>query len=153
MSKKGQNRADAAALADEMRRQGCVGSRVDQLHRQVSRRYEQALRPTGLSLPQLEILSALMSWGEPARPADVADALSIERSTMSRNLALMEQRGLVTAKTTSPTGRLMTVTISAAGIHALASARTAWRSAQSSVLATLGKDTPAILASWISQLR
>ena len=142
---------DALSLATEMQ-QGCLGVRAGRLHRLISRRFEQALRPLGLSLPQMEVLSALTLWGEPAKPADLADVLSIERSTMSRNLSLMQARGLVEATDTSPTGRSMAVTVTAEGTRALSRAHQSWKDTQASLVAQVGADTPAVLSGWIDQL-
>ena len=94
----------AKRLASAMR-QECLGVRVSRMHRLVSRAFEIALRPVGVSLPQLEVLSALTSVAGPIKPTDLADLLLIDRSTMSRNLALLESKGWVAKTETSPTGR------------------------------------------------
>src|SRR6478735_2985511 len=101
-----QQRADA--LAAQMGAE-CVGVRVSRLHRTIARRFEQALRPLGLSLPQLEVLAHLTAIGSPLAPRVLADWLGVERSTMSRNLATLERDGLVSTVDRSPTGRSMRV--------------------------------------------
>lgn len=90
--------------------QECLGTRVSRLHRVVARRYDQALRPLGLSIAQMEILSYLVLDDAPARPAELAGMLLAERSTVSRNLAALQERGWVATSTTSATGRSMAVT-------------------------------------------
>src|SRR5215813_4049967 len=90
----------AAAMAE-----GCVATRISRLHRLVARRFEQALRPLGVTLPQLEVLAALTIVGRPVRPTDLADLLAVERSTMSRNLAVLEGAGWIATAQRSPTGR------------------------------------------------
>src|SRR5260370_42168742 len=85
----------------------CLGLRVSRLHRVVARVYEQALQTAGLSLPQMEILTVLIGATGPVRPAALAASLMLERSTVSRNLALMQKRGWGPVTETSPTGRAM----------------------------------------------
>ena len=110
------------------------------------------LRPLGLSLPQLEILSTLTGVGRPLTPSGVADLLGVERSTMSRNLAVLHERGWVRATETSPSGRSRAVTISDSGTAVLAAADQAWTQAQSALVECLGADAPAILDSWLMSL-
>jgi DNA-binding MarR family transcriptional regulator len=139
----------AQTLAEEMQA-NCLGVRVGRLHRIVARRFDQALRPLGLSLSQMEILSGLTIMGRPARPAYIADKLGVERSTMSRNLALMEAKDLIATVETSPKGRSMTVTITDHGTSTLAHATAAWRAAQADLIDHLGPQAPSILDAWVA---
>lgn len=145
-----QNNA-AGDLAREIRA-GCVGMRVGRLHRIVARRFDQSLRPLGLTLPQLEALSALTLTGHPVRPGALADYLAVERLTMSRNLAVLEDRGWARTAGRSPTGRSMTFEITGPGTEILARAGAAWREAQAAVTALLGADAPARLDTWLDIL-
>ena len=138
----------AQALAQEMR-VSCLWVRVGRLHRLVTRSFDQALRPLGLTISQMEILSGLTLMGGPVSPAYIADALGVERSTMSRNLTLMHTKGLITNAETSPAGRSMTVTITPHGTATLADAYTAWNSAQTELITQLGADAPSTLDTWM----
>jgi DNA-binding MarR family transcriptional regulator len=140
--------AIAGDLAEEVRG-ACLGMRVGRLHRIIARVYEQALQMVGLSLPQMEILTELISATGPVRPAALAARLMLERSTVSRNLALMQKRGWVTVAETSPTGRAMSVTVSDTGAAAFTSASTAWRSAQTNAATMLGPAAASILDQWL----
>jgi DNA-binding MarR family transcriptional regulator len=128
----------------------CLGVRIGRLHRVVARRFDQALRPLGLTLPQLEVLGVLMLRG-PLKPTAVADALVVERSTISRNLALMRQRGWV-AIDPSPSGRAASAAITKQGIEVLAQAKVAWGEAQSCVVGKLGSEAPATIDRWLDAL-
>src|SRR5262245_36790863 len=131
----------ATGFAAEMA-QHCVSSRIGRLHRIVARRFELALAPFGVTPPQLEILAALTVADHAVSPSDLAQLLAVERSTMSRNLALMRERGLIATADRSPTGRVMTVAITDAKRATFAEARGAWRSAQDSVIAAVGDAAP-----------
>lgn len=78
-----------------------------------------------------------------------AHQLPLERSTISRNLALMQNRGWVAVTETSATGRAMSVTITDAGITAFTSAGTAWRRAQADAASMLGPDAAPMLDQWL----
>lgn len=107
-------------MADDMRAD-FLGVRIAWVHRLVTRVFEQALRPTGLTLPQLELLSTLTIVSRPIKPNELAEFTAVERSTTSRNLAVPQAKGWVTATDVSPTGRAMaiTITITAAGSGSL----------------------------------
>jgi DNA-binding MarR family transcriptional regulator len=142
-------RQEAEELALAMR-EGCLGVRIGRLHRVVARRFDQALRPLGLSLPQLEVLGVLMLRG-PLKPSAVAEALGVERSTISRNLSLMAQRGWVELEFL-PSGRSTSATLTHQGIETLAQARTAWAAAQSDVLSLVGAGSAATIDNWLEAL-
>ena|SRR6185436_14244282 len=141
----------AGLLATEMATQ-CVGVRVSRLHRLIARRFEQALRPVGLSLPQLEVLASLTAIGSAVAPRVLADALGVERSTMSRNLATLERDRLVTTVEQSPTGRSMKVAITDQGRRALGAAEASWRTVHDELREALGGDVASVVDAWLEQL-
>jgi DNA-binding MarR family transcriptional regulator len=141
----------AADVALRMR-ESCLGSRVGRLHRIIGRHFDEALRPLGLSLSQMEILSALTLIGGPVKPSVVAEILVVERSTMSRNLTLLEQRGLVETTDHSASGRSLAVAITGQGTSALADAQSAWTKAQAALVDVLGDQVPATLDQWLDHL-
>lgn len=143
--------ARAGELAAAMQA-GCLGVRVGRLQRLVAREFDQQLRPLGLSLPQMEVLSALVLSVAPVKPSDLAGWLAVDRSTMSRNLTLLEQRELVKTSETSPTGRSLRVEITPAGTDALAEAEGAWSTAQQAVRDIVGDDAASILDTWLANL-
>jgi DNA-binding MarR family transcriptional regulator len=143
--------AAARDLAAAMR-EDCLGARVSRLHRLVARAYEQQLQASGITLPQIEILSYLMNAANPVRPTALAAELMVERSTLSRNLALMRAKGWITGVTTSPTGRTVSVTITSPGIDILANAASDWRRSQAQIETALGPAARSTLDHWIDSL-
>ena len=97
----------------------------------------------------MEILTVLITAAGPVRPAALATKLMADRSTVSRNLALMQKRGWVNVAEISPTGRAMSVTITGTGVAAFTSASTAWRSAQTSAARMLGPAATSVLDQWL----
>jgi hypothetical protein len=64
----------------------CMASRVRRLERLLTRIYDDAIRPHGLTGSQLELLVALQLIGKTTAAA-VGRRLELEKSTVSRNLA------------------------------------------------------------------
>lgn len=63
--------------------------------RAVTRRADRKLRPFGVTATQFNILAALQKRA--ARSVtEMADTLAMERTTLSRNLDLVERKGLIT---------------------------------------------------------
>ncbi len=70
----------------------CLAGRARLISRAVSGIYEDALRPHGITTAQMGILAAVTALGQP-RSSDVARALCLEKSTLSRNLDRMIDHG------------------------------------------------------------
>ncbi len=100
----------------------------------------------------MEILSALTIMERPVKPAYLAHKLSVERSTMSRNLSLMEAKGLVATTESSASGRSLAVAITQLGSKTLVRAGAAWAEAQGEVNARIGAEAAAVIDAWIAEL-
>jgi DNA-binding MarR family transcriptional regulator len=121
-------------LAATMRRD-CVAMRVRQLNRRITRLYDAALRPHGVTTAQLNVLVALALAGE-ARATDIAGVLAIEKSTLSRNLARMAERGWISAGV-GASGGGQVLRLLAPGRALLERAMPAWQAAQRQARAAL----------------
>jgi DNA-binding MarR family transcriptional regulator len=130
----------------------CLGTRIARLHRQISRRFDAELRQFGLTLPQFEVLSELVVFGAPARPSDIAGWLDLERSTVSRNLDVLVQRGFLQVAETSATGRTTRVALTEAGYGAVAEAGPAWSGAQAWINDAFGAGSIDVLDQWLAAL-
>ena len=96
--------------------------------RAITRRADGRLRPFGITGTQLSILGSLRN--HPGRSVtEMADAIAMDRTTLSRNLALLERNGLVTASPASRgNGRIGAVT--EAGDKVIDAALPEWRKGQ-----------------------
>src|SRR6478672_265893 len=70
----------------------CIAVRLRLLNRVVTNFYDDALRPLGLKVSQLNILVLAAKLGL-ARPAQVCDILQLDASTLSRNVERMRAQG------------------------------------------------------------
>lgn len=72
----------------------CLAVRVRMLNRTITGIYDDALRPFGIKVSQMNILVAAAKMGL-ARPVHLCRALQIEVSTLSRNLDRMKKKGWI----------------------------------------------------------
>src|SRR6476620_642538 len=70
----------------------CIAVRLRLLNRVVTNFYDDALRPLGLKVSQLNILIVAARLGL-ARPARVCEILQLDASTLSRNVERMRAHG------------------------------------------------------------
>ena len=70
----------------------CIAVRLRLLNRVVTNLYDDALRPLGLKVSQLNILIVTAKLGL-ARPAQVCDLLQLDASTLSRNVKPLQAHG------------------------------------------------------------
>ncbi len=119
----------------------CLASPLRLLHRAVTRIYDEALRPVGLSIAQLNLLVAIEQLGTQASPVRLTRILLLEKSTVSRDLQRMEALGWVRRDTGN--GKTHAIELTAAGRKLISDAVPAWEEAQKRLRAQLGPDRAA----------
>jgi DNA-binding MarR family transcriptional regulator len=102
---------------------------VQRAGRAVARRFDEALRPVGLTQGQF---SLLMSLNRPAPPTmgDVAAVLVLDRTTLTAKLKPLRRRGLVRVKVDVEDRRSRRLVLTAAGRAVLVAATPLWKRAQ-----------------------
>jgi DNA-binding MarR family transcriptional regulator len=119
----------------------CPGFRVRQASRVLARIYDDALRPTGLQSSQLPVLAAVALFGEPgATMSALAQAVVMDRTTLSRNIRPLELAGFVRVARSPHDARVRVVLITRAGERALESAFPLWERAFGRIREALGPD-------------
>ncbi|UCE32503.1 MAG: winged helix-turn-helix transcriptional regulator [Burkholderiales bacterium] len=101
----------------------------------LTRRYDQALAPVGLKVTQYSLLRTIQRLRRPAITA-LAAATGLERSTLGRNLRVLERRGLV-ALSPGADERERVARLTEVGSGLLRRAMPLWSRAQSEVDAML----------------
>ena len=104
--------------------------------RKITRAFDRHLRPHGVRITQFTVLVMLMLAG-PLTIGELAHKLSIERTTLSRNLALMEAAAWITTRP-GDDARSRLVSVTGKGRAAVAASIAAWRRAQAAVAAAIG---------------
>lgn len=115
----------------------CLAVRIRLLNRTISAVYDDALRPLGITVGQLNILVVVARLG-PVSPGLVARRLNMEKSTLSRNLDRLKEHGwlLVSIRRS---GRGQALRLGRSGRRMLERAEPHWKQAQSRAEAILGQ--------------
>lgn len=130
-------KAQAVEIAQQMS-QECVARRLRQVNRTVTRLYDEALRPHGLTVNQLNILAVIVSESQ-IRPGQLGQALGMEKSTVSRTVDRMVGKGwLKVAQGQDSRTQLLTVT--AKGHQLLLTVTPVWDTLQAGILTTGGHN-------------
>lgn len=107
-------------------RDTCLCLHAQRAARSLARRFDEALRPVGLTNGQFSLLNALNRPDPPAIGA-VARFLAMDRTTLTAALKPLERRGLVAVAQDSADRRSRLLRLTAAGRRVLAAAVPIWR--------------------------
>src|SRR5213594_3598297 len=129
-------RMASMARQDRGRLSPCVCNTLRMVTRAVTQLYDEVLRPSGLRVTQFSILATLARMGE-ANLKQLADALAIDQTTLTRSLNLLERDGVI-ERGPHPDGRIKAMRLTSKGRRALAVARPLWSQVQDKVLRELG---------------
>jgi DNA-binding MarR family transcriptional regulator len=116
---------------------GCLAARVRVTARTVTAIYEKAVSKHGLTIAQVNLLAGL-GWAGPSSPAQLGEALQLERSTMSRNLDLLLKSRWVHAIASDAKG-VRVVELTVLGKKKLQSVLPYWRKAQAETARLVGE--------------
>lgn len=122
-------------------RDNCLCLHAQRAARALARRYDEALRPVGLTNGQFSLLMSL-NRPEPARMGAVATLLAMDHTTLTANLKPLERRRLVSIiiDPQDRRGRLLALTKD--GIAVLTKALPIWEKEQQAVEALLAGSGP-----------
>ena len=115
----------------------CIAVRMRMLNRVVTNLYDDALRPLGLKVSQMNILVAAAKLGV-ARPAAVCEHLRLDVSTLSRNVERMRARGWLEI-VPDEDGRAQPFRLTRQGKRLLNEAAPLWETAQQRAEHLLGE--------------
>lgn len=116
----------------------CYAANVRRAALALTSLYDEALARHGLKITQFGLLHAVRRHGRPNLTA-LAEATGLDRSTLGRNLRLLEGLGLV-ALSAGEDHRDRVAEVTDAGRERLREAGAAWREAQGAVERALGAD-------------
>jgi DNA-binding MarR family transcriptional regulator len=123
--------------------QTCIAVRLRLLNRVVTNFYDDALRPLGLKVSQLNILIVTAKLGL-ARPAQVCDILQLDTSTLSRNVERMRTNGWLEV-VAEEDARAQPFRLTTAGKRIIDKALPAWEEAQRQASELMGTEGIALL--------
>jgi len=127
----------------EMTSATCLATRVRQLSRILTRLYDDAMRPLGITASQYTLLAQLASR-DGITAVEIGHELDIEKSTLSRNLKRLLALGMIIMD--PPAGRRgRGLHLTPKGQAILKDAFPVWQAAQARSVAAMGADTRAKL--------
>ena len=129
-------------VSEEDVRENCAALRARMAARKLTRAYDKALRPVGLKITQFTLLVAVEEGSVKSLTA-LADMLALERSSLVRNVKLLEDEGLIEAAP-SGEGRSLGLRLNKQGRKKLTQALPLWRKAQDEVEGALGTSWPVV---------
>ena len=121
----------------------CIAVRLRLLNRVVSNLYDDALRPLGLKISQLNILVVTAKLGL-ARPAQVCDLLQLDVSTLSRNVERMLAHDWLEI-VPGEDARTQSFRLTPQGKRLIEKAIPAWEQAQGKAKELLGSEGVSVL--------
>lgn len=143
--------AASASMADiaETTAASCLATRVRQLSRIVTRVYDDAMRPLGITASQYTLLAQLASR-DGITAVEIGGDLDIEKSTLSRNLKrLLELGHIIMDPPAGRRGRGLHLTPK--GQAVLKDAFPIWQDAQRNTTAVMGAESRTMLDDLLAQ--
>jgi DNA-binding MarR family transcriptional regulator len=128
----------------------CYNTALRSAARQMTTRYDAALGATGIGSAQFTLLKTLAAH-EPLALTELGARLRLDRSTIGRNVRVLEKSGLLKLGAGSD-GRETAVALTAQGHEVLAAAAPLWEQAQTALERRLGKDGAANLRALLQAL-
>jgi DNA-binding MarR family transcriptional regulator len=116
----------------------CIAVRLRLLNRVITNFYDDALRPLGLKVSQLNILIVTAKLGL-ARPTQIGEILQLDTSTLSRNLERMRAHGWLEV-VPEKDARAQPFRLTSQGKRLIEKAIPAWEQAQRQAIELLGDE-------------
>ncbi|HTY21569.1 MAG TPA: MarR family winged helix-turn-helix transcriptional regulator [Desulfomonilaceae bacterium] len=128
----------------------CTCFNLRKATRRVTSFYDAALKPSGLKVTQMTLLTAIRVL-EPVTIKRLAKAIVMDRTTLSRNVSLLSKKGMIHIE---PGDDLRTrkLALTEHGHTALVAAFPLWQKAQGEIIKELGEDRWAYMLKGISDL-
>jgi DNA-binding MarR family transcriptional regulator len=130
--------ADISEIA-ESTSASCISTRVRQLSRIITRVYDDAMRPLGITASQFTLLTQLAQQ-DGITAVEIGHTLDIEKSTLSRNLKRLLALGHITMD--PPAGRRgRGLHLTPKGQSVIQQGYPVWRDAQTRTIRVLGPES------------
>ena len=124
-------------MTEPLRPIDCASFNLRKASRLMAQVYDRQLQPSGLTNTQFTLLAVTSSRG-PISITALAGLLGMDRTTLTRNLRLVERQGLLRV-TAGRDARTRDVRLTGKGSKTLKKATPLWQEAQTRVVETLGR--------------
>lgn len=120
-------------------RDHCLCLAAQRAARSLARRFDEALKPAGITSGQFSLLMSL-NRPEPPTIGSVAGLLAMDRTTLTANLKPLERRGMIELVADEKDGRSRRIRLMDAGMAALNAALPIWIDTHADIDEKLGDD-------------
>ncbi len=128
----------------------CLSTRIRQLSRIITRVYDDAMRPLGITASPFTLLTQLAQQ-DGITAVEIGHTLDIEKSTLSRNLKRLLALGLITMD--PPAGRRgRGLHLTPKGEVVIQQGYPVWREAQTRTIRVMGPESRSTLDSMLTQV-
>ena len=133
-----------------MSNEACLCMNLRSAAQQLTRTYDAVLAPAGVSANQFSLLNYIRTEDSPTMKV-LAEASGLDRSTLGRNLRVLEKQGLI-AMQVGADARTREITLTKEGRQAIRRAAPLWQSVQDTLVDRLGQGRRAELRSLLDEL-
>ena len=139
------------AVSSELQPKNCACFSVRKTARVLTQEYDQTMSASGLKTTQFSALAVIKRIG-PVTITELAHAMEIERTSLTRNLGLLQRDGLVLV-TTGADARSRIVELTKLGVKKFDEAIVLWEVTQKRVVEKFGKKRYESLRTELEELR
>jgi DNA-binding MarR family transcriptional regulator len=132
-------------------RDHCLCLHVQRAARALARRFDDVLRPIGVTQGQFSLLVSL-NRAEPPTIGAGANLLALDRTTLTANLKPLERRGLVKVVVDADDKRSRRLVLTPLGRELLAAAAPVWKRAHAKAERLLKSASPDIVRAGLREL-
>lgn len=125
-------------------RDHCLCLAAQRAARKLARRFDEALKPVGITSGQFSLLMSL-NRPEPPTIGSVAGLLAMDRTTLTANLKPLERRGMIELVADDRDRRSRRIRLQDAGMAALSAALPIWIGTHAEIDSEVGGDQVAAL--------
>lgn len=120
-------------------RDHCLCLAAQRAARALARRFDEALKPVGITSGQFSLLNAL-NRPQPPTIGSVASLLAMDRTTLTANLKPLERRGLIKVEVDAEDRRGRRIRLMDAGMKVLSMALPIWIDTHAEIDQRIGND-------------
>ena len=129
----------------------CLCALIRKVGRIATRNYDNLLKPCGIKITQFSLL-ANIARNPATTVSELAKLLSMDQTTVSRNIRVLEKSGYVRFEDEMTDHRIKRIQISDLGVSKMNEARPLWEQAQLEMQRVLGRENIEVMMKSVKKL-
>ncbi len=132
-------------------RHPCLCTLIRKVGRIATRNYDNLLKPCGIKITQFSLL-ANIARNPATTVSELAELLSMDQTTVSRNIRVLEKSGYIRFEGEMTDHRIKRIQISDLGVSKMNEARPLWEQAQLEMQRVLGRENIEVMMKSVKKL-